>query len=352
MAETIQTPLTKLFGIKYPIILAGMNKASGPKLAAAVTNAGGLGVIGGYNMSPRILRLTIKHLKDDLKDKSAPFGVDLLIPKVGGGARPTNKDYTGGKLMELIDIIIESGAKLFVCAVGVAPREVVKKLHDAGILYMNMIGSPKHVKYALGAGADIICCQGGEGGGHTGEVASTCLLPKVVDMIKGKRSELNPNQPIYAVGAGGIYDGRGLAMALNYGAEAIWVGTRFVCSTESGASNAHKQAIIDASNHDTIRTEIFSGRPLRVVKNDYILNWERNRKDEMRKLLKNGILPFQYDKENNAKTTPDFDRHLTGQCCGNIHDIKSAKQIIEDMVNECIAMMRYNTSRITLTSKL
>ena len=141
--------------------------SAGPKLAAAVTNAGGLGVIGGYNMSPRILKLTIRHLKDELNDKSAPFGVDLLIPKVGGGARATNRDYTGGKLMELIDIIIESGAKLFVCAVGVAPREAVKKLHDAGILYMNMIGSPKHVKYALGAGADIICCQGGEGGGHT-----------------------------------------------------------------------------------------------------------------------------------------------------------------------------------------
>eukprot|EP01084_Bolivina_argentea_P085116 153847_1 len=352
MAETIQTPLTKLFGIKYPIILAGMNKASGPKLAAAVCNAGGLGVIGGYNMTPRILKLTINILKKNLNNKNAVFGVDLLIPKVGGGARPTNKDYTKGKLMELIDIIISSGAKLFVCAVGVAPKAVVTKLHNNNVLYMNMIGAPKHVKYALGAGADIICCQGGEGGGHTGEVATTCLLPKVVDMVKDKRSKLNPNEPILVIGAGGIYDGRGLAMALNYGASGVWIGTRFVCSIESGAPMKHKEAIINASNHDTIRTEIFSGRPLRVVKNDYVLNWERNRKDEMRKLLKSGILPYDYDMKNNPNDTPEFERHLTGQVCGNIHDIKSAKQIIDDMMDECVATLRYNTSRIKFVSKL
>ena len=114
MSETIETPLTKLLGIKYPILLAGMNKAAGPKLAAAVTNAGGLGVIGGVGFTPRLLKLTIKHLKKDLKDKNAPFGVDLLIPKVGGSARKTNYDYTKGKLDQLIDIIIDSGAKLFV----------------------------------------------------------------------------------------------------------------------------------------------------------------------------------------------------------------------------------------------
>ena len=160
MSETISTGITKLFGIKYPIILAGMNKAAGPILAAAVCNAGGLGVIGGVGFTPRILKITIKILKDNLIDKNAPFGVDLLIPKIGEGARPTNRDYTRGKLDELVDIIIDSGAKLFVCAVGVAPHRIVKKLHDANIIYMNMIGAPKHIKYALKAGADIMCCQG------------------------------------------------------------------------------------------------------------------------------------------------------------------------------------------------
>ena len=116
---------------------------------------GGLGVIGGVGFTPRILKLTIKHLKKDLKDPNAPFGVDLLLPKVGSGARKTNYDYTKGKLDQLIDVIIESGAKLFVSAVGVPPKQVVDKLHKAGIPVMNMIGHPKHVKYALKAGQII-----------------------------------------------------------------------------------------------------------------------------------------------------------------------------------------------------
>ena len=123
--ETFQTPITKLLGIKHPILLAGMNVAAGPELAAAVTNAGGMGVIGGVGYTPKFLREQIQAIKDGLNDKSAPFGVDLLLPQVGGNARKTNKDYTGGKLAELIDIIVESGAKMFVCAVGVVLQEYV-----------------------------------------------------------------------------------------------------------------------------------------------------------------------------------------------------------------------------------
>ena len=132
-------------------------------MAATVTNCGGMGVIGGVNYTPKMLRIMIKDLKEALVDKNAPFGVDLLLPKVGEGARSTNYDYTGGKLNELIDIIIEEKAKLFVCAIGVPPKEVVDRLHQNGILVMNMIGSPKHVEKALAVGVDIICAQGGEG---------------------------------------------------------------------------------------------------------------------------------------------------------------------------------------------
>jgi NAD(P)H-dependent flavin oxidoreductase YrpB (nitropropane dioxygenase family) len=112
--QQLRTPLTELLGIKHPILLAGMNVAASPGLAAAVTNAGGLGVIGGVGYTPKFLKEQIEEIKADLKDKNAPFGVDLLLPQVGGNARKTNYDYTEGKLPELIDIIIESGAKLFV----------------------------------------------------------------------------------------------------------------------------------------------------------------------------------------------------------------------------------------------
>lgn len=130
------TPLTKLFNVPHPIMLAGMNVAAGPKLAAAVTNAGGIGVIGGLRQTPKMLQSHIDELKEFLEDKNAPFGVDLLLPQVGGTARKTNYDYTQGQLPELVDVIIRGGAKLFVCAVGVPPKWVVDKLHEAGIAVM------------------------------------------------------------------------------------------------------------------------------------------------------------------------------------------------------------------------
>ena len=188
--ETISTPLTKLFGITHPIILAGMNVAAGPDLAAAVTNAGGLGVIGGVGYTPDFLREQIGNLKQALNDKNAPFGVDLLLPQVGGNARKTNYDYTDGALPELIDIIIESKASLFVSAVGVPPKYAIDKLHAAGIPVMNMVGAPKHAKKALKAGVDIICAQGGEGGGHTGDIGTSVLIPAVVDLCKQATSPL------------------------------------------------------------------------------------------------------------------------------------------------------------------
>ena len=113
----ISSPICELFGIQHPVILAGMNAVAGPDLAAAVTNAGGLGVVGGVGYTPKFLRSVIAELKEELDDPNAPFGIDLLLPQVGGSARKTNYDYTGGKLPELIDIIVESGAKLFVSSI-------------------------------------------------------------------------------------------------------------------------------------------------------------------------------------------------------------------------------------------
>jgi NAD(P)H-dependent flavin oxidoreductase YrpB (nitropropane dioxygenase family) len=130
-------------------------------------------------------------------------------------------------------------------AVGIPPRWAVEKLHAANIPVMNMIGAPKHVEKALEAGVDLICAQGGEGGGHTGDVPTSILIPKVVDLCRGKRSQLT-GQPIHVIAAGGIFDGRGLAMALAMGAQAVWVGTRFICATEAGAPKRHQDAVVHA----------------------------------------------------------------------------------------------------------
>jgi len=347
--ETLRTPITKLFGIKYPIMLAGMNVAAGPELAAEVTNAGGLGVIGGVGYTPNMLRMQIEELKEGLVDKNAPFGVDLLLPKVGAGARKTNKDYTGGKLPEMIDIIVKSGCKLFVSAVGVPPKWAVEKLHAAGIPCMNMIGAPKHVKYALEAGCDIICAQGGEGGGHTGSLATSILIPKVVDLCKGKVSQLT-GEPIMVVAAGGIFDSRGLAMALCLGAQAVWVGTRFVVSKEAGAPPAHQKAVLDTGYNGTVRTLIYTGRPMRVGQTPYIMDWETNRQDEILEETSNGRLPAEKDFVRIREGDETFVEPegglmamrpwLMGQCAGALSSVESAQDIIEEMMSGAIRILR------------
>eukprot|EP00450_Noctiluca_scintillans_P039014 CAMPEP_0194478344 /NCGR_PEP_ID=MMETSP0253-20130528/1814_1 /TAXON_ID=2966 /ORGANISM="Noctiluca scintillans" /LENGTH=363 /DNA_ID=CAMNT_0039317425 /DNA_START=54 /DNA_END=1145 /DNA_ORIENTATION=- len=362
---SISTSITELFGIKHPVMLAGMNLAAGTELAAAVTNAGGLGVFGGVNYSPKMLRMKVDEIKEALVDKNAAFGVDLLLPAVGEGARKTNYDYTHGDLPELIDIIVESGAKLFVSAVGVPPKFAVDKLHAAGVLVMNMIGAPKHVSKALDAGVDIICAQGGEGGGHTGDVATSILIPMVVDLCRGRKSPLTGKQ-VPVVAAGGIFDGRGLAMALSLGADAVWVGTRFVASEEGGAPKAHKVAVKAAGVHDTHRSLIYTGRPLRIIRNDYSQNWEEHRMQEMKELLARGKIPYTKDAEWAEKVEEDglggsiekpvglevAHPWLCGQVAGAITDIQPAKQIVEEMVSGAASILKFRATQVGPAARL
>jgi NAD(P)H-dependent flavin oxidoreductase YrpB (nitropropane dioxygenase family) len=355
----ISSPICDMLSIDHPILLAGMNGVAGPELAAAVTNAGGLGVIGGVGYTPKFLRETIADLKEDLVDKNGSFGIDLLLPQVGGSARKTNYDYTGGKLPELIDIICGSGCKLFVSAVGVPPRWAVDKLHAAGIACMNMIGSTRHVKKALDAGMDIICAQGTEGGGHTGDTATSVLIPQVVDLCKGKKSELTGG-PVHVIAAGGIFDGRGLAMGLSLGASAVWVGTRFINSEESGAPPRHQQGVVNATSESTHRSLVYTGRPMRILKNRYSVNWEEKRRDEMESLLAAGTLPMYHDqnalkegKMPEGFSTPEDMMEarplLMGQAAGAIKekDLLPAADIVDSMIDQCVETLKYNNGRIS-----
>jgi len=354
--QKLRTVTTDLLKINHPVLLAGMNVAAGPKLAAAVTNAGGLGVIGGVGYTPDMLREQIAELKSYLNDKSAPFGVDLLLPQVGGNARRTNYDYTKGKLGQLVDIIIESGAKLFVSAVGVPPKAVVDKLHANGILYMNMIGHPKHVKKCLELGVDIICAQGGEGGGHTGDVPTTILIPTVVQLVKGKTSPMT-GKPVQVIAAGGIFNGQSLAAALMLGASAVWVGTRFVLSEEAGAPRAHQEAVRTSGFDDNVRTIIFTGRPLRVRNNPYIQNWEENRQEQIRELTQKGKIPVEYDMETlgddiDDDTLDNARPFLMGKAAAVVNEKKPAKVIVDDMVNDAVKWLQTGNGYVVSRGKL
>ncbi|KAK3680696.1 Nitronate monooxygenase-domain-containing protein [Podospora appendiculata] len=258
-----------------------MARTSGGLLAAAVSNAGGLGVIGGFMYTPDQLRDIIAELKANLTSPSLPFGIDLALPQLGGGARPTNHDYTHGKLDELIDITIASGARLFVSAVGVPPGPVIDRLHAAGIL-------------ALDLGVDMVCAQGGEGGGHTGAIASSVLIPAVVDVARRYRpAMLGGSQPAL-VGAAGV-----------------WVGTRFVASVEASCSQQHKDEVVSCGFEGTERTLVLSGRPLRMKTNDCCAS---------------GVVPIEYDLDQGNEIDPP---HLMGQVAG----------AIKEMVAEAVEML-------------
>ncbi|KAI1649676.1 2-nitropropane dioxygenase [Daldinia loculata] len=339
----ITTPLTTLLGIQHPIILAGMARVSGGALAAAVSNAGGLGVIGGFQYTPSQLRAIIAELKAALRSPDLPFGVDLALPQIGGSARKTNHDYTGGKLDELVDITIESGAKLFVSAVGVPPKYVIDKLHDAGILVMNMVGHPKHAVKALDLGVDMVCPQGGEGGGHTGDIASSVLTPAVADVAACYHPAMLKGSPALVVAAGGINDGRSLAASLMQGAAGVWVGTRFVASVEAASSEEHKASVVACGFEDTQRTLVLTGRPLRMRANAYIARWHAQ-PQKIRELCDRGVVPIEHDLENDVD---DIDPpHLMGQVAGAVTKVQPAAEIVREMVDGAVRMLRLGSSYV------
>lgn len=175
-------------------------------------------MIGGLGYTPSQLREMIHELKALLSPPGLPFGVDLALPSLEPGARKTNHDYTRGQLDALIEVVVEEGARLFVSAVGVPPERVVRKLHAGGVVVMNMAGLPRHAEKAFGVGVDIVCAQGGEGGGHTGDVAGNILVPACVDVARRFKPKMLGGREGLVVAAGGIWDGRGLAAALMMGA--------------------------------------------------------------------------------------------------------------------------------------
>jgi enoyl-[acyl-carrier protein] reductase II len=236
---TLHTPLCDLLGVDHPIMLAGMGGVSFAEVCAAVSEAGGFGSLGMAGMSPRFIGEQMRRVRD-LTDK--PFGVDLLA------AQPES-------LTAAVEIIIEHGAKAFIAGLGV-PYPIVRQLKDAGILVAAMVGKVDHAVKAEQAGCDFVIAQGTEGGGHTGAVASVALWPQVVDAVK-----------IPVVAAGGLYDGRGLAAALAMGCVGVWMGTRFIASTEAHAGQVYKEAIVGMSEADTVISRGWTGKTLRALKN-------------------------------------------------------------------------------------
>ena len=233
----LRTPLTELVGIQHPVVQTGMGWVAGARLVAATANAGGLGILASATMTLEELQTAVTKVKA-ATDK--PFGINIRAD--------------AGDAVERIDLLIREGVK--VASFALAPKpDLIAKLKDAGVVVIPSVGLAKHAKKVAGWGADAVIVQGGEGGGHTGPIATTLLLPSVLDAVD-----------IPVVAAGGFFDGRGLAAALSYGAAGVAMGTRFLLTSDSTVPDAVKQRYLQAALDGTVVSTRVDGMPHRVLR--------------------------------------------------------------------------------------
>ncbi len=297
----LRTGICELFGIEHPIVLAGMGGASTPRLVAAVSNAGGLGVLGAAACGPRQLRAWIEETRR-LTDR--PFGVDTLLPasvrrrayERAAGPPPQERmpawqrfarEFMEREGLELpppedlireaglderdrdgppvftpeffeaqMEVVIEERVPVYASGLG-NPGPWIERLHRQGTRVIAVVGTVRHARQVADAGVDVIVAQGHDGGGHNAPIGTLALIPQVVDAAHG----------IPVLGAGGIADGRGVAAALALGAEGAWVGSAFLATPEAGIREFQKKALVEAREEDTVVSRAVTGKPARLVRN-------------------------------------------------------------------------------------
>lgn len=349
--NALHTRVCDLFGVKYPIVQTGMGYVSDAKLTAATAAAGGLGIIAGGMLSYDELEQAIHYVKDRT---DASFGVNL---------RANQEDID-----KRLDLLIRSGAK--VASFALAPkRDLIAKLKDAGLVVVPSIGARRHAEKVAEWGVDAVVVQGGEGGGHTGAVPTSLLLPQVVDAVD-----------IPVIAAGGYFDGRGLVSALAYGADGIAMGTRFMLTSDSPVAQAVKDVYLSKSVNDTVVTLEIDGVPQRVLRAGTIDQLESTRGPQrMLRALRNAVAfqrlsgtpwkdmireglemkkshelgwrqvlmaanaPMLYRSalvDGNA----DIGVMATGQVVGLIDDVPSCAELIDRIVREAESVLRRLTA--------
>jgi NAD(P)H-dependent flavin oxidoreductase YrpB (nitropropane dioxygenase family) len=248
MSDTvIATALTELVGVRTPIVQTGMGWVAGPRLVSAAADAGALGILASATMTPEQLRSAVREVRSRT---GAPFGVNLRADASDAGER--------------VRIILDEGVK--VASFALAPRpELIARLKDAGVVVIPSVGARRHAEKVAAWGADAVLVQGGEGGGHTGSVATTVLLPQVVDAVD-----------IPVIAAGGFRDGRGLVAALAYGAAGVAMGTRFLLTSDSTVPDAVKARYLAAGVQDATVTTKVDGLPHRMLRTDLVDALERS----------------------------------------------------------------------------
>ncbi|MER7186126.1 nitronate monooxygenase [Streptomyces hyaluromycini] len=243
----MDTALTRLVGVRHPIVQTGMGWVAGPRLVSATANAGALGILASATMTLDRLRTAIAEVRCRTE---APFGVNLRADAADAGDR--------------VRLIIDGGVRVASFALAPSP-ELIAELKAAGVVVIPSVGARRHAEKVAAWGADAVIVQGGEGGGHTGEVATSVLLPQVVDAVR-----------IPVVAAGGFFDGRGLLAALAYGAAGVAMGTRFLLTSDSTVPDAVKARYLAATVKDVTVTRAVDGLPHRMLRTDLVAGLERS----------------------------------------------------------------------------
>ena len=369
----LRTRLCDMLGIEYPILSAGMGptlmgETTGApvELVVAVSEAGGLGVLGGCGFTVDELRDAIREIKAQT-DK--PFGVDLLLPKnidIGGALGQNGPDEVPlSQILELIpephkewvqkirkdmglpeveimmrtntttmrpkesvQVCIEEKVPLFCAGLG-NPGFMVAEAHACGMKVLGITGNAKNAKRMADSGIDLLVAQGHEGGGHTGRIGTMVLLPAAIDAAS----------PVPVLAAGGIGDGRGLAAALAMGCVGAWVGTRFLATEEGGALEINKKKIVTSSDEGTRVSTAYTGKTLRASYNGYHDLWEGSGLEPLpfptQVVISSALLAGFIESGQD-----DFVGGLAGQVSGIIQEIKPAAQVLEDMVAETIDILK------------
>ena len=360
----LHTRICELFGIEHPILLAGMGNASVPRLVAAVSNAGGLGILGAAACGPNQLRAWIEETRS-LTDR--PFGVDTLLPasvrrqafssggpsplerlpeyqkfagefmareglqlppaddlrraagvdeRDQGGPRTFSKEFFEAQL----EVVIEERVPVYAAGLG-NPGPWIARLHANGTRVLAVVGTVRHARQVAEAGVDAIVAQGHDGGGHNSPIGAMALIPQVVDAVGD----------IPVLGAGGISDGRGVAAALMLGAEGAWIGSAFLATPEAGILEFQKQAIVDAGEEDTTVSRAITGKPARVIRNRWCDAFAESGLDPL-------PMPFQpmvampVLAAAQASARGDVAPGFAGQGIGMIRQLRPAAEVLERIV--------------------
>lgn len=336
-------PLCKLLGIRYPVLQAGMYQVAYGGLAAAVSAAGGLGVIGAAFMTPEALREEIHTVR---RATEMPFGVDILFARVEG--KDAGSAGYSEQVREHIEVVFEEQVPVLVSGLG-NPGEIVPRARQAGMVVMSAIGNVRHALRVAEAGVDAVIASGHDGGGHVGRVGTIALVPAVVDALakggangtvdalRGRGAE---GQRIPVVAAGGLADGRGLVAALALGAAGVWMGTRFIATHQARGHINYKNKLVEIGDEGTVVSRANSGKPNRMVRNRFTESWE-GREDEIlpypRQMLEVGAPASIL-----GRIEGDVDNGVlpSGLSAALIHEVMDAGDVVRTIMEEAERILR------------